>query len=131
MNKMYKVLATASILAMAAMPMAASAQDVPPATTHNGQGPIQNQFKIVPGTMGQITNFVNDKTGKFITVTGRALAVGDQSEIILSITGDTKIVDSKGKRIPLKTIIDEKKVVKAFYGAAITKSIPAQGKALT
>lgn len=131
MNKMYKVLATASIFALAAMPMAASAQDVPPQTIHNGQGNIQNQLKIVPGTMGQITNFVNDKTGKFITVTGRALAVGDQSEIILAITKDTKIVDAKGKRVPLKTIIDEKKIVKAFYGGAITKSIPAQGTALT
>jgi hypothetical protein len=130
MNKMYKVLATASIFAMAAMPMAASAQDVPP-TNHNGQGPVQNQLKIVPGTMGQITDFVNDKTGKFITVTGRSLAVGDQSQIILSITKDTKIVDAKGKTVPLKTIIDEKKVVKAFYGDAITKSIPAQGTALT
>ncbi|WP_053373544.1 hypothetical protein [Paenibacillus sp. FJAT-27812] len=131
MNKMYKVLATASIFAMAAMPLAASAQDVPQPTIHNGQGPIQNQFKIVPGTMGQITDFVNDKTGKFITVTGRSLAVGDQSQIILSITKDTKIVDAKGKTVPLKTIIDEKKVVKAFYGGAITKSIPAQGTALT
>ncbi|GGH36717.1 peptidase [Paenibacillus segetis] len=130
MNKMYKVLATASILTLAAMPLAASAQDVPPATTNHG-GTILNQVKVVPGTMGQITNFVNDKTGKFITVTGRGLAPTDQSEMILSITKDTKIIDSKGKRVALQTIIDEKKVVKAFYGPNITKSIPARGTALT
>ncbi|OPA75757.1 peptidase [Paenibacillus selenitireducens] len=131
MKKMYKVLATASILAMAAMPMAASAQDVPVPTSQNGQGFNVTQAKVVPGTMGQITDFVNDKSGKFITVTGRGLATTDQSEMILSITKDTKIVDSKGNPVALKTIIDEKKVVKAFYGSNITKSMPAQGTALT
>lgn len=130
MNKMYKALAAASILAIAAVPIAASAQDIP-ATTHNGQGIILNQAKIVPGTMGQITNFANDKTGKFITVTGRGLAATDQSEIILGITKDTKIIDAKGTTVALKTIIDEKKVVKAFYGPNITRSIPAHGTALT
>lgn len=131
MNKIYKVLTTASILAMIAIPVTASAQDVPPAPIHHGQGNILNQVKIVPGTMGQITDFVNDKTGKFITVTGRGLATTDQSEIILSITKDTKIIDSKGKIVPLKTIVDNKKVVKVFYGPNITKSIPARGTALT
>ncbi|OAB34903.1 peptidase [Paenibacillus macquariensis subsp. defensor] len=130
-NKMYKVLTTASILAMVSIPMAVSAQDVPTATNHNGQGVIQNAVKLAPGTMGQITDFVNDKTGKFITVTGRGLNAADQSAIILSITKDTKIVDSKGEKVALKTIIDEQKVVKAFYGPNITKSLPAIGKALT
>ncbi|OMF36943.1 peptidase [Paenibacillus sp. FSL H8-0548] len=131
MNKMNKMLATTSILAMAIIPLTAYAQNVPPSTIHNGQGIIQNQAKIVPATMGLITNFVNDKSGKFITVLGRGLAVTDQSEIILSITKDTKIIDSKGKKVALKTIIDEKKVVKAFYGGNITRSLPAQGTALT
>lgn len=131
MNKMYKVLATATLMAMAAIPVAASAQDVPAPTATNGQGVILNQAKVVPGTMGQITDFVNDHTGKFITVTGRGLAPSDQSEIVLAITKDTKIVDSKGKTVPLKTIIDEKKAVKAFYGPNITKSLPARGTALT
>jgi len=130
-NKMYKVLTTASILAMVSIPMAVSAQDVPTATSNNGQGIIQNAVKVVPGTMGQITDFVNDKTGKFITVTGRGLNAADQSAIILSITKDTKIVDSKGNKVALKTIIDEQKVVKAFYGPNITKSLPAIGTALT
>lgn len=131
MNKMYKVLATASLMAMAAMPLAANAQEVPPMTTSNGQGVILNQAKVVPGTMGQITDFVNDHTGKFITVTGRGLAPTDQSQIILNISKDTKIVDAKGKTVPLKTIMDEKKVVKAFYSPNITKSLPARGNALT
>ncbi|WP_239616569.1 peptidase [Cohnella mopanensis] len=131
MKKMQKVLTTASILAMTVMPMAATAQDVPPPTIHNGQGFIVNQTKAAPATMGQITNFVNDKSGKFITVTGRGLAVNDQSEIILSITKDTKIIDSKGKKVALQTIIDGKKVVKAFYGPNITRSLPPIGQALT
>ncbi|MGN7359607.1 peptidase [Paenibacillus sp. SAF-054] len=131
MKKMYKVLATASLMAMAAMPVAASAQDVPAAAAHNGQGIIQNQVKAVPGTMGQITDFVNDHTGKFITVTGRGLAPSDQSEIVLGITPKTKIVDAKGKTVALKTIMDEKRVVKAFYSPNITKSLPARGTALT
>lgn len=127
---MFKVLTTASILAMVAIPVSASAQDVPTPIQY-GQESSQNQIKVVPGTMGQITDFVNDKTGKFITVTGRGLATADQNEIILSITKDTKIIDSKGKRVALKTIIDEQKVVKAFYGPKITKSLPAIGTALT
>ncbi|WP_256759012.1 peptidase [Cohnella sp. WQ 127256] len=148
MNKMYKVLATTSILAMAAMPIAASAQsvshvnkhfgqvniqhqDVPPATTHNGHnGFIVNQANTSPGTLGKITDYVNDKTGKFITVTGRGLAVTDQSEIVLAITKNTKIVDSKGKKVSLNKIINKKMVVKAYYGANITRSLPARGTAI-
>ncbi|MBE9918189.1 peptidase [Paenibacillus donghaensis] len=131
MNKVYKVLATASILAMAAVPVAANAQDVPSGSAPEHKQLIQNQVKVVPGTMGQITNFVNDNTGKFITVTGRGLAPTDQNQIILSITKDTKIVDAKGTPVALKTIVDEKKVVKAFYNPNITKSLPARGAALT
>lgn len=151
MNKMFKVLATTSILAMAAMPIAASAQSVPQATKHYGQGNIQyqdgsrptsykghndhkghndNQAKVSPGTMGKITDYTKDKTGEFITVTGRGLAATDQSEIILSITKKTKIVDSKGKKVSLKKIMDEKMVIKAYYGANITRSLPARGTAL-
>ncbi|MET3547269.1 acylphosphatase [Paenibacillus favisporus] len=131
MNKIYKVLATASIFALAAVPVAASAQEVPPAAAQSGQGQVQNETKVVPATWGQITNFVNDKTGKFVTVTGRGLAPSDQSQIILAITPETKIIDARGKSVPLKTVIDEKKVVKAFYGPNITKSLPARGTALT
>lgn len=127
MNNMIKVLTTASILTMIAIPVAASAQDVATPIQYGQESTI----KIVPGTMGQITDFVNDKTGKFITVTGRGLSFADQSEIILSITNDTKIIDSNGKRVSLKTIMDEKKVVKAFYDPKITKSLPAKGTALT
>ena len=129
-KNMFKVLTTATILAMAVMPLAASAQDTS-VSNKDGQELIQKQERVLLGTMGQITDFVNDKTGKFITVTGRGLATTDQSEIVLSITKDTKIVDAKGKIVPLKTIIDEQKVVKAFYGPVLTKSIPARGTALT
>ncbi|MHA0858318.1 peptidase [Paenibacillus sp. CMAA1364] len=128
-KKMFKVLTTATILALAVMPVGASAQDLSPNPTKVGHELIQKQ--MVLGTMGQITDFVNDKTGKFITVTGRGLSTADQNEIVLSITKDTKIIDSKGKRVALKTIIDEKKGVKAFYGPILTKSIPARGTALT
>lgn len=133
MKKINKAFAVASVLAMASIPMAAFAQDIPPSTTHQGQGFIVNQEakKVVPGTLGQITDFVNDQTGKFITVTGRGLEKTDQSEIILSITKDTKIVDAKGNKVQLKTIIDNKKMVKAFYSPNITKSLPARGTALT
>lgn len=135
MNKMYKVIATASILTMAAMPVAANAQSIPTATpAHYGQisiGNILSQLKVISGTMGQITDFTNDKTGKFITVTGRGVTPSDQSKIVLSITKDTKIIDSKGKRVALQTIMDEKKAVKAFYSPKITKSIPARGTAST
>jgi len=128
MNKPFKVLATATILAMAALPTASFAQQG--VATPVNETAI-TQAKVVPGTMGKITDFVNDKTGKFITVTGRGLAATDQSEIILSITKDTKIVNSKGQTVALKSIIDDKKVVKAFYGPNITKSLPARGTALT
>ncbi|MEF7437942.1 peptidase [Paenibacillus lautus] len=132
MNKIYKVLTTATILAMAALPAAANAQDVPPASVQTGQGSIVNQAKkSVPGTMGYITEYVNDKTGKWITVTGRGLGATDQQEIKLSISKDTKIIDAKGNKVQLQTIVDKNKAIKAFYGPNITKSLPAQGSALT
>ncbi|MGG3505746.1 peptidase [Paenibacillus lautus] len=132
MKKIYKVLATATVLAMAAMPIAANAQDVPPASAHTGQGNIMNQVKkSVPGTMGYITDFVNDKTGTWITVTGRGLAATDQQEIRLSVSKDTKIIDAQGNQVQLQTIADKNKAIKAFYSPNITKSLPAQGSALT
>ncbi|AYB43906.1 peptidase [Paenibacillus lautus] len=132
MNKIYKVLTTATILAMAALPAAANAQDVPPASVQTGQGSIVNQAKkSVPGTMGYITEYVNDKTGKWITVTGRGLGATDQQEIKLSISKDTKIIDAKGNKVQLQTIVDKNQAIKAFYGPNITKSLPPQGSALT
>ncbi|MWC29709.1 peptidase [Paenibacillus sp. MMS18-CY102] len=133
MNKMYKAIATASILAMSLSPIAAFAQpqDVPPAPIHAGQGNIQNQAIVKPATVGLITNFTNDKSGKFVTVTGHGLAAVDQSEIVLAITKETRIIDSKGRTVPLKKVIDEQRAVKAFYGPNITRSLPARGTALT
>ncbi|KOP67989.1 peptidase [Bacillus sp. FJAT-18019] len=132
MNNIYKVLATTAILAMAALPAAANAQAVPPASIHAGQGNIVNQEKkMVPGTMGYITDYVNDETGKWITVTGRGLGTANQSEIKLSISKNTKIVDAKGKKVQLQSIVDQNKAVKAFYSPKLTKSLPAQGSALT
>lgn len=153
MNKMYKVLATATILAMAALPITASAQSEVPAivpikanveTAVPIKGsletavPIKATDNIVPikanavaGTMGLITNFVNDQTGKFVTVTGRGLTATEPGEIVLAITKDTKIIDSKGKRVQLKDVVDQNKAVKAFYGPAVTMSLPARGTALT
>ncbi|GAE08304.1 hypothetical protein [Paenibacillus sp. JCM 10914] len=130
MNKIYKVLATSALMAMVAMPMA-SAQDVPPASTHTGQGNVQHQVKSVPGTMGQISNYVSDEHGTWLTVSGRGLAASDQSEIRLAIQEDTKIIDAKGNKVELQSIVDNNQSVKAFYSPAITKSLPAQGQALT
>ncbi|ANA82729.1 peptidase [Paenibacillus glucanolyticus] len=131
MNKIYKVLTTTTILAMTALPIAASAQGAPPASIHSEQGSNVNQVKRVPGTLGYITDYVNDKTGKSITVTGRGLAATDQREIKLSISKDTKIVDAQGNKVQLQTIVDKNKAIKAFYSPNITKSLPAQGAALT
>ncbi|MGE7622409.1 peptidase [Viridibacillus sp. NPDC096237] len=127
---MKKVLVTASILLMATLPASTSAQSILAKPIQYGHVMAQNNVKAAPGTIGQITNFVHDKTGEFITVTGHGLATTDQSEIILSITKSTKITDPKGKKVSLKKIIDEKKTVKAFYNPKITKSLPARGKAL-
>ncbi|ETT88786.1 peptidase [Viridibacillus sp. FSL R5-0477] len=127
---MKKVLLTASILLITALPATANAQSVQAKPIYNGQELAQNKVKTSPGTIGQITNYLNDKTGKFITVTGHGLAKTDQSEIILSITKSTKIIDSKGKKVSLKKIIEDKKTVKAFYDPKITKSLPAHGEAL-
>lgn len=163
MNKMYKVLATATILAMAAVPLAASAKDYTKPTTsvpnsvvspvnkdkgtnqsnqqmkqyQNGQkglhdhGGMHGNAKDVLGTMGQITNFTNNEQGKNVTVVGRGLTPNSQSSIILSITKDTKIVDTKGKKVDLKSVVDGHKTVKAFYGPVMTKSLPPRGTALT
>lgn len=131
MKKMNKTIATVSVLAMTALPIAVFAQTGPAGPIQPISAQVQPQAKVVPGTMGLITGFQNDQSGKFITVTGRGLAATDQSEIILSITKDTKIIDAKGKTVPLQKVIDEKKVVKAFYGPNITKSLPAQGTLLT
>lgn len=137
MNNFYKVLATSAILAMASLPAAqvnaqANAQALPSTSIHAGQGNMVNQEKkVVPGTMGYVTDYVNDGTGKWITVTGRGLGAADQAEIRLSISKNTKIVDAKGKKVQLQTIVDQNKAVKAFYSPKLTKSLPAQGSALT
>lgn len=131
MNKVFKVLAAASIMAMAVVPMAASAQNITAAPAHTGKGQSVNQVKTVPAVWGPITNYTNDKNGTFITVKGRGLAINDQSEMVLAITKDTKIIDAKGNKWTLQSVIDNKKVVKAFYGPNITKSLPARGTALT
>ncbi|OPA75756.1 hypothetical protein BVG16_20725 [Paenibacillus selenitireducens] len=163
MKKMYKVLATATILAIAAVPMAASAKDYtqPTSTLPNlvvcpiekyedtnqndpqnqqnqqgqqglhGQDGLHSNAKDVLGTMGQITNFTNNEQGKYVTVVGRGLTDNSQSSIILAITKDTKIVDAKGKNVDLQSVIDGHKVVKAFYGPMMTKSLPPRGTALT
>lgn len=130
MNKIYKVLATTTLLAMAAMPVV-NAQAVSPAPITSGQGNLQQQVKVVPGTMGYITDYVNDSNEKWITVTGRGLGPTDQSEIRLSVNQDTKIIDAKGNKVQLQSIVDKNKAIKAFYSPNITKSLPAQGQALT
>ncbi|MEI0736308.1 hypothetical protein VQ056_05950 [Paenibacillus sp. JTLBN-2024] len=55
MNKMYKVLATASILALAAMPVAANAQQLPAQAVQKGNANKQTDVKNVPATWG--TNY--------------------------------------------------------------------------
>lgn len=137
MKNMYKVLATTTILAMLAAPMAAQAQ----ATTLPAKSVQQNaqtkdlSEKRVLGTMGQITDYRNDENGTFITITGRGVTPNAQREIILNITDQTKIVDAKGNKADLTKIVEslikDNKVVKGFYDASITKSLPAQGNALT
>lgn len=131
MKKMNKTIAAVSILAMASLPIAVFAQTGPASTPQPVSAQVQPEPKIVPATLGLITGFQNDQSGKFITVTGRGLAVTDQSEIILSITKETKIIDAKGKKVPLQVVMDEKLVVKAFYSPNITKSLPARGTLLT
>lgn len=131
MKKMNKTIAAVSILAMASLPIAVFAQTGPANTPQPVSAQVQPQPKIVPATLGLITEFQNDQSGKFITVTGRGLAVTDQSEIILSITKEAKIIDAKGKTVPLQKVMDEKLVVKVFYSPNITKSLPARGTLLT
>lgn len=131
MNKMNKAIAAVSMLAMTAVPLAVFAQNAPAPVIQPISGQVQKEAKIVPATLGLITGFQNDKSGKFITVKGRGLAPTDQSEMILSITKDTKIIDAKGKTVPLKTVIDDQLAVKAFYNPNITKSLPARGTLLT
>lgn len=132
MKKWTKTIAAASLLAMSAIPLDAFAQEGAPSTVVPLPAQAGQEAKaVVPGTLGLITDFVNDHTGKFVTVKGRGLAPTDQSEIVLNITKDTKIVNAKGEKVALKTIIDEKKAVKAFYSPNITKSLPARGNALT
>lgn len=135
MKSMYKVLATTTIMAMLAVPMAASAQV---STQPVKAGVVQTKDlsdKKVLGTMGQMTNYVNNEDGTFMTITGRGVTPDAQREMILSINEQTKIIDAKGNKVDLTKIVESlikgDKVVKAFYDANITKSLPARGTALT
>lgn len=135
MKSMYKVLATTTIMAMLAVPMAASAQV---STQPVKAGVVQTKdlsAKKVLGTMGQMTNYVNNEDGTFMTITGRGVTPDAQREMILSINEQTKIIDAKGNKVDLTKIVESlikgDKVVKAFYDANITKSLPARGTALT
>ncbi|MCJ8010846.1 peptidase [Paenibacillus sp. KQZ6P-2] len=181
MKKFYKVLTTATLLAMAAMPMAASAH--PASNTSVGKSWEAKEMKheneqhenkkheneqhekekheneqhekekhdnynekrekedkhdcdypsyeeqSMLSTLGQITKITNDASGKNITVTGHRESAKGQDEITLAITKDTKIVNSKGKQVNLKDIMDGHQVVKAVYNANLTKSVPARGVA--
>ncbi|WP_314589790.1 hypothetical protein [Paenibacillus terrigena] len=193
MNKFYKVLATATILAMAAVPVASAHQSqqvpsiavCPPGpvdqadlkkdvsilnanakSNQNKQDKEHNENKEnkenkhnedkedkehkehkedkedkedkehkeqrhALGTVGQITNYTNDKNGKYITVVGRGVTAQDRSDMILAITKDTKIINSKGKKVSIDSIIKGGKSVKVFYGPVMTKSLPPRGTALT
>ncbi|WMT43215.1 hypothetical protein RE628_13735 [Paenibacillus sp. D2_2] len=160
MNKFYKVLTTATILAMAAVPVVSAneahlaicppgpvnqvdqKEDVTIANMngkHNGnkdnnEHKKENQNKEQQktlGTLGQITNYTNDSNGKSITVIGRGLTPSAQDEVILAITKDTKIINSKGKKVSLDQVIKEKKAIKVFYSPVLTKSLPPKGTAIS
>lgn len=140
MNKVYKVLATTTLLAMMAMPIAASAH---PSEAHkqvsqgkhdekqkeNKSNKKHQQDKYSHGTEGTIVQYIQGKEGRYITVKGKGINQGDQNEIILGITDDTKIVDEKGKKVNLEQIVKDKLTVKAYYGDKLTKSIPPRGVA--
>jgi len=168
MNKFYKVLTTATILTMVAVPVVSANEPhlaiCPPGPVdqaeqksgvsilhenakhnthkednhnkdkdhkeHKKQNQNTEQKKIL-GTLGQITNYTNDTNGKTITVLGRGLTPSDQDEVILSITKDTKIINSKGKKVSLDQVVKEKKAVKVDYSPVMTKSLPPRGTAIS
>lgn len=88
------------------------------------------QAKKKPATIGHVTNYIQKKEGEWITVNGYGNTPTDKNEIILSITNKTKIMDVRGRKVSLKTIVGAKKTIKVFYGEPITLSLPAQAKAL-
>lgn len=172
MNKFYKALATATILALAAVPVvSANSAENHPYLAICPPGPVDqqaqskevsilhakndnkdknqndnknhdnkkedkdnkghNEQRQVLGTVGQITNFTNNGSGKYITVVGRGVTPQDRSDMILAITKDTKVINSKGKKVSIDSIVQGGKAVKVFYGPVMTKSLPPQGTALT
>ncbi|MDR0269735.1 peptidase [Paenibacillus sp.] len=97
---------------------------------HKKEDKNKEQQKVL-GTLGQITKYTMDANGKYITVVGRGLAPSDQGEVILTITNNTKITNSKGKKVSLEQVIVQKNAVKVFYSPVTTKSLQPSGTATT
>lgn len=143
-----KMILTVSMLAMAAMPLTAAAQENNNKANNNkvnGQvvshqadryekdnkhkdldRPIQQDWLATKGTMDEIRM---TKDGSFVTVTGEGVQANAQDTVVLALTKDTAIVDQNGKKAHLHQALKKGWTVTAWYGPKLTRSIPAQGTA--
>lgn len=135
---------TVSMLAMAAMPLTAAAQEnnnkvmgqvvsqqaadrYEQDSKHEDMDrAIQQDWLATTGTMEEIR--IN-KDGAYITVVGEGVQANAQDTVKLYLTEETAIVDQNGDKAQLHQAVKNGWTVTAWYGPKLTRSIPAQGTA--
>lgn len=81
------------------------------------------------GTSGAIQEVrVDDKGNTSILVKGLGMTEGSPAEVVLMIQPETIIVDKDGKKLEKSELKKDGKVL-AFYGPALTRSLPPIGQA--
>ncbi|WP_181646522.1 hypothetical protein [Paenibacillus anseongensis] len=85
--------------------------------------------KDLLGTAGRIEEVRSEnKDDLRIRVKGEGLTETSPSEIVLNLTKDTAIVDKNGSKVATSKLVKGANVI-AFYGPALTKSLPPIGTA--
>ncbi|MCZ8522046.1 MULTISPECIES: copper amine oxidase N-terminal domain-containing protein [Paenibacillus] len=88
------------------------------------------QGKDLLATAGEIQDVRSgDKKDSFsVVIKGTGLTELSQTEVVLSVTAETPVVNMKGEKVDAGKLVKGAKVV-GFYGPVLTKSLPPIGSA--
>ena len=134
-----KMLLTTCVVAMAALPLTAAAKAdqvqgtvVSPAAEQSSditihktdvKKPEQQESFSTKGTIDQITY---TKSGAYVMMKGKSAESQNIDELRLVFAKGTLVVDQNGKQADLLQALNEGWTVTAYYGSAMTSSIPPQ-----
>ncbi|MFW5436677.1 hypothetical protein [Paenibacillus apiarius] len=134
-----KMLLTTCVVAMAAIPLTAAAkadqvQGTVVSQTENQSSnnmihetgekkPEQQETFSTKGTIDQITY---TKNGAYVMMKGKSAQTQNMDELRVVFAKGTLVVDQNGKQADLLQALNEGWTVTAYYGPAMTSSIPPQ-----